>query len=69
LIKFVQDRSAHDRRYAIDPTKITETLGWTPPESIESALRKTVEWYLANLSWCNRVRDGRYHGETLGVIR
>jgi dTDP-glucose 4,6-dehydratase len=69
LIKFVQDRPAHDRRYAIDPTKITEALGWTPLESMESALRKTVEWYLANLSWCNRVRNGSYHGERLGVIR
>lgn len=69
LISFVQDRPGHDRRYAIDATKLTEELGWTPRESFESALRKTVEWYLANLPWCERVRDGSYQGERLGVIR
>jgi dTDP-glucose 4,6-dehydratase len=68
LISFLQDRPGHDRRYAIDPTKITAELGWTPLESFDSGLRKTVQWYLANLSWCERVRDGRYRGERLGVI-
>ena len=69
LITFVQDRPGHDRRYAIDPTKIVEELAWTPTESFESALRKTVQWYLANLSWCERVMDGSYQGERLGSIR
>jgi len=68
LIKFVQDRPGHDRRYAIDPSKITEGLGWTAHESFESGLHKTVQWYLANLSWCERVMGGSYQGERLGVI-
>jgi dTDP-glucose 4,6-dehydratase len=69
LIRFVQDRPGHDRRYAIDPTKITQELGWSPKENFESALRKTVEWYLANLPWCDRVRNGSYQGERLGVLQ
>lgn len=68
LIHFVQDRPGHDRRYAIDPTKVTEELGWAPVESFASALRKTTQWYLANLSWCERVREGSYQGERLGVM-
>lgn len=68
LIKFVKDRPGHDRRYAIDPSKITAKLGWTARESFESGLKKTVQWYLANLSWCERVMDGAYQGERLGVI-
>jgi dTDP-glucose 4,6-dehydratase len=69
LIAFVRDRPGHDRRYAINPSRITEELGWAPCESFESALRKTTEWYLANLQWCERVRDGSYQGERLGVAR
>lgn len=69
LIRFVQDRPGHDRRYAIDPAKTRKELGWSPRESFESALRKTVEWYLSNLPWCDRVRDGSYQGERLGVLR
>ncbi len=69
LIAFVLDRPGHDRRYAIDPAKITEEPGWAPRESFESALRKTVTWYLSNLPWCERVRNGSYQGERLGVIR
>jgi dTDP-glucose 4,6-dehydratase len=69
LIHFVQDRPGHDRRYAIDPTRITEELGWAPKETFKSALLKTVKWYLANLSWCERVRDGSYQGERLGVMQ
>jgi dTDP-glucose 4,6-dehydratase len=69
LITFVHDRPGHDRRYAIDPTKVTKELGWVPTESFESGLRKTVGWYLDNLSWCERVRNGSYQGERLGVIR
>ena len=56
-------------RYAIDPTKVTEELGWTPLESFSCALRKTVKWYLDNLPWCDRLRDGNYQGERLGVMQ
>jgi len=69
LIHFVQDRPGHDRRYAIDPTRVTEELGWAPLETFKSALLKTVKWYLANLPWCERVRDGSYQGERLGVLQ
>jgi len=69
LITFVQDRPGHDRRYAINPSKIANKLGWAPIETFESALRKTVEWYLDNLSWCERVMDGSYQGERLGGLR
>jgi len=69
LIAFVRDRPGHDRRYAIDPSKIVQELGWRPLETFESALRRTVEWYLANLLWCERVMDGSYQGERLGGIR
>lgn len=68
LINFVQDRPGHDRRYAIDPSKIRNELGWAPQETFESGLCKTVQWYLTNLSWCRRVMDGGYQGERLGVI-
>jgi dTDP-glucose 4,6-dehydratase len=69
LIQFVQDRPGHDRRYAIDPTRVTQELGWAPVESFSSALRKTVRWYLGNLPWCLRVREGKYQGERLGSAR
>lgn len=67
LITFVQDRPGHDLRYAIDATKIKNTLGWVPQESFETGIRKTVEWYLNNLDWCRRVQDGSYRRERLGV--
>lgn len=67
LITFVQDRPGHDLRYAIDAGKIERELGWVPQETFESGLRKTVEWYLANESWWQRVLDGSYQGERLGV--
>jgi dTDP-glucose 4,6-dehydratase len=69
LITFVQDRPGHDRRYAIDPAKAQSELGWAPIETFSSALRETVTWYLANRPWWQRVRDGSYRGERLGVIR
>ena len=68
LITFVKDRPGHDRRYAIDPWRINREVGWTARETFESGLRKTVEWYLANTSWCDRVMDGSYQGERLGAI-
>lgn len=67
LIKFVKDRPGHDLRYAIDATKIQNELGWTPAETFETGIRKTVEWYLNNLDWCYRVQDGSYQRERLGV--
>ena len=67
LITFVTDRPGHDLRYAIDPTRICNELAWQPRETFESGLRKTVEWYLANRSWWQPIRDGVYGGERLGV--
>jgi dTDP-glucose 4,6-dehydratase len=68
LIRFVQDRPGHDRRYAIDARKIRADLGWVPRETFETGLRKTVEWYLDNQAWCKRVQDGSYLRERLGVV-
>jgi dTDP-glucose 4,6-dehydratase len=67
LITFVKDRPGHDIRYAIDASKIKRELGWAPEETFESGIRKTVEWYLANLQWAHRVQDGSYQRERLGV--
>jgi len=66
LITYVQDRPGHDLRYAIDASKIERELGWVPQETFASGLRKTVQWYLANLEWCRHVQDGSYQGERLG---
>ncbi len=68
LITFVTDRPGHDLRYAIDASKIQKTLGWKPIETFETGLHKTVQWYLENRNWWQRVRDGRYQGERLGVL-
>ena len=68
LIVYVTDRAGHDIRYAIDATKIANELSWTPGETFATGIRKTVEWYLENSVWCNRVKDGSYQGERLGVI-
>ncbi|WPP47385.1 dTDP-glucose 4,6-dehydratase [Pseudomonas sp. AN-1] len=67
-ITHVQDRPGHDLRYAIDASKIQRELGWTPEETFESGIRKTVEWYLNNQDWCRRVQDGSYQRERLGAI-
>ncbi len=66
LITHVQDRPGHDLRYAIDASKIENDLGWTPEETFESGIRKTVIWYLNNLEWCRRVQDGSYQRQRLG---
>jgi dTDP-glucose 4,6-dehydratase len=66
LITFVQDRPGHDIRYAIDASKIKRELGWSPEETFESGIRKTVIWYLENLTWAQRVQDGSYQRERLG---
>jgi dTDP-glucose 4,6-dehydratase len=60
LITFVKDRPGHDRRYAIDATKIERELGWRPQETFETGLRKTVQWYLANAEWVEGVQSGAY---------
>ena len=60
LIKFVQDRPGHDRRYAIDTTKIEQELGWNPRESFETGLRKKVRWYLDHMEWVTEVTSGAY---------
>ena len=60
LIEFVTDRPGHDRRYAIDSSKIQNELGWKPEYSFEEAIRKTVEWYLENRQWWERIISGEY---------
>ena len=67
LIAFVEDRPGHDRRYAIDAGKIERELGWTPDETFESGMEKTVRWYLSNRAWCEGVLSGSYRGERLGL--
>ena len=67
LITFVKDRPGHDLRYAIDASKIANELNWTPTETFDSGIRKTVEWYLNNMEWCRRVQDGSYQRERLGA--
>ena len=67
LIEYVQDRPGHDLRYAIDAGKIQRELGWQPRENFESGMRKTVAWYLANQAWWQRILDGRYQGDRLGL--
>jgi dTDP-glucose 4,6-dehydratase len=67
LITFVTDRPGHDARYAIDAAKIARELGWKPKHSFESGLRQTVQWYLDNTIWWERVRSGVYRGERLGI--
>ncbi len=67
LISFVEDRPGHDRRYAIDAGKIERELGWTPDETFESGMQKTVRWYLENGAWCEGALSGNYGGERLGL--
>ena len=67
LITYVTDRPGHDMRYAIDASKIQRDLGWVPEETFETGLAKTVDWYLNNQQWVDRVLDGSYMGERLGA--
>ena len=67
LITYVADRPGHDLRYAIDAGKIQRELGWAPEETFETGLRKTVQWYLDNPTWCRHVQDGSYQRERLGA--
>lgn len=66
LITFVKDRPGHDKRYAIDASKIENELGWLPEETFETGLRKTIKWYLDNHHWWERVISGEYRLERLG---
>ncbi len=69
LIRFVQDRPGHDRRYAIDASKIQVELGWAPAAPFEEALRRTLVWYLAHEGWCEEVTRDGYDGGRLGLTR
>lgn len=67
LITYVKDRPGHDLRYAIDPSKLMRDLGWSPKETFDTGIRRTVQWYLDNEWWWRPIREKRYHGERLGV--
>ncbi len=67
LKTFVPDRPGHDRRYAIDATKIRRELGWAPRHAFEDGLRETVRWYIAHRDWCEQVQAGRYDRQRLGL--
>jgi len=67
LITYVKDRPGHDMRYAIDASKIQKELDWVPAETFETGIRKTVKWYLDNLTWCRRVQDETHYRQRLGV--
>jgi dTDP-glucose 4,6-dehydratase len=67
LKTFVPDRPGHDRRYAIDASKVRAELGWTPAHAPEAGLKKTVRWYLENRGWCDAVQSGKYRRERLGL--
>ncbi|MEZ9607760.1 dTDP-glucose 4,6-dehydratase [Vibrio cyclitrophicus] len=66
-ITYVADRPGHDRRYAIDSSKMQRELNWLPEETFETGLRKTVQWYLDNQAWCKNIQDGSYQRERLGL--
>ena len=65
----MKDRPGHDTRYAIDAGKIERELGWTPAETFETGLEKTVRWYLDNKAWWQRVLDGSYRLERIGTTK
>jgi dTDP-glucose 4,6-dehydratase len=67
LKTFVPDRPGHDRRYAIDATKVRRELGWSPRHAFEDGLRETVRWYLDHRNWCDAVLEGRYGRQRLGL--
>jgi dTDP-glucose 4,6-dehydratase len=66
-ITFVKDRPGHDKRYAIDASKLKRELGWAPTLSFEQGLARTVDWYLANESWVGKILDGSYRLERIGT--
>ena len=66
LITYVKDRPGHDRRYAIDASKLKRELGWAPTVGFEEGIAQTVDWYLGNSAWVRRVLDGSYRMERIG---
>ena len=68
LITFVKDRPAHDFRYAIDSAKIKNEIGWTPKETFQTGIKKTVNWYLDNQKWWREIQKNKYNQERLGKI-
>lgn len=68
LIAFVKDRPGHDRRYAIDASKLKSELGWSPSLTFEAGIARTVDWYLDNQPWVQRVLDGSYRLERIGGV-
>ena len=66
-ITFDTDRLGHDFRYAIDASKIEQDLGWKPSETFESGIKKTIQWYLDNIDWCEAVTEDNYSLERLGT--
>ncbi len=69
LIEFVEDRSGHDKRYAIDASKIALKLNWTPEETFETGIRKTINWYIQNAVWCDKVQSKHEQGKRIGIIK
>ena len=69
LMTFVKDRPGHDRRYAIDSSKLQSELGWHPAQSFETGMARTVDWYLGHQAWSKRVLDGSYRMERLGAAK
>ena len=67
LKTFVPDRPGHDRRYAIDATKIRRELGWAPRRTLETGLGDTIRWYLGHRDWCEQIQSGRYDRQRLGL--
>jgi len=68
LICYVQDRPGHDRRYAIDNTKITSELGWKPSYTFEQGMKETIEWHVKNQEWINNIASGSYKNTTIRCI-
>ena len=68
LITFVRDRPGHDFRYAIDSSKLTTELNWSPSETFDSGIRKTIEWYLSNQGWWQNIQNSLYQQQRLGVV-
>jgi len=67
LRAFVPDRPGHDRRYAIDASKIRRELGWTPRHAFEEGLASTARWYVDHRDWCEQIQAGRYERQRLGL--
>ena len=68
LITHVKDRPGHDKRYAINFTKIQKNLNWYPKNTFKTGLKKTINWYLKNRKWCEKVKATNYKGERLGKL-